>query len=161
MLRLLLAALLPAVCSAYVPLAPPLGLAPAWTPRLWPCSGRARDGGAGGPAAAVFPGGGAESGWRLGGGDEAHRGDHGRLVRPRPLRHARAHPPGWLLHFVAAVRDTKKMDALAKEMGLSRSDYVAMKLELASLRSVKDFVRNLKLFLPARQYDRALVLCTR
>ena len=54
-------------------------------------------------------------------------------------------------HFVvAAVRDPAKMDAVAREMGFSKSDYVAMKLELASLQSVKDFVRNLKLWLPAR-----------
>ena len=51
---------------------------------------------------------------------------------------------------VAAVRDTKKMDAVAKENGISKNSYVAMKLELASLQSVKDFVDNLKLFLPAR-----------
>ena len=51
---------------------------------------------------------------------------------------------------VAAVRDPAKMDAVAKEAGISKSDYVAMKLELASLASVRDFVRNLNLFLPAR-----------
>ena len=54
------------------------------------------------------------------------------------------------IFVVAAVRDPSKMDALAAELGFSRTDYVAMKLELASLRSVKDFVRNLKLFNPAR-----------
>jgi len=51
---------------------------------------------------------------------------------------------------VAAVRNPSKMDIVAKELGISKSDYVAMKLELASLQSVKDFVTNLKLFLPAR-----------
>ena len=51
---------------------------------------------------------------------------------------------------IAAVRDPKKMDAVAKEAGISKNDYVAMQLELASFKSVKDFVRNLKLFLPAR-----------
>jgi len=51
---------------------------------------------------------------------------------------------------VAAVRDPKKMEAVAKESGIRKSNFVAMKLELASLRSVKDFVTNLKLFLPAR-----------
>jgi NAD(P)-dependent dehydrogenase (short-subunit alcohol dehydrogenase family) len=51
---------------------------------------------------------------------------------------------------VAAVRDTGKMDAVAREIGISRNDYVAMRLELGSLQSVKDFVSNLKLFLPAR-----------
>ena len=51
---------------------------------------------------------------------------------------------------IAAVRDPEKMDTLAKDIGLSRTDYVAMKLELASLQSVKDFVRNLRLFMPTR-----------
>jgi protochlorophyllide reductase len=51
---------------------------------------------------------------------------------------------------VAGVRDTDKMDRIAKERGISKSAYVAMKLELASLQSVKDFVANLKLFFPAR-----------
>jgi len=51
---------------------------------------------------------------------------------------------------VCAVRDPAKMDAVAKEIGISKNSYVAMKLELASLQSVKDFVNNLKLFIPAR-----------
>jgi len=51
---------------------------------------------------------------------------------------------------IAAVRDPKKMEAVARENGISKNRYVAMKLELASLQSVKDFVDNLKLFLPAR-----------
>jgi len=51
---------------------------------------------------------------------------------------------------VAAVRDTAKMDAVAEESGIAKNAFVSMKLELASLRSVKDFVANLKLFLPAR-----------
>ena len=51
---------------------------------------------------------------------------------------------------VAAVRDPERMEKVALENGISRNDYVAMKLELASLQSVKDFVANLKLFLPAR-----------
>jgi len=51
---------------------------------------------------------------------------------------------------VAAVRDPERMEKVALENGISRNDYVAMKLELASLQSVKDFVGNLKLFLPAR-----------
>merc|ERR1719267_372541 len=42
------------------------------------------------------------------------------------------------------------MDQVAKEVGMSSLNYVAMYLELASLQSVKDFVDNLKLFLPAR-----------
>ena len=55
-------------------------------------------------------------------------------------------------YFVVArmLGDPAKMDAVAKEAGISKSDYVAMKLELASLASVRDFVRNLNLFLPAR-----------
>ena len=53
-------------------------------------------------------------------------------------------------YVVCAVRDPAKMDAKAKEIGISKNDYVAMKLELASLQSVRDFVDNLKLFLPAR-----------
>jgi len=51
---------------------------------------------------------------------------------------------------VAAVRDPERMENVALENGISRNDYVALKLELASLQSVKDFVANLKLFLPAR-----------
>lgn len=51
---------------------------------------------------------------------------------------------------IAAVRDPEKMDRVAKENGISKNNYVAMKLELASLQSVKDFVKNLRLFLPQR-----------
>jgi len=51
---------------------------------------------------------------------------------------------------ICAVRDPAKMDAVAKEAGIPKGSYVALKLELASLQSVKDFVSNLKLFLPAR-----------
>ena len=51
---------------------------------------------------------------------------------------------------IAAVRNPRKMDEVARESGISKNNYVAMKLELASLQSVKDFVSNLKLFLPAR-----------
>ena len=47
---------------------------------------------------------------------------------------------------VCAVRDPKKMDAKAKEVGISKNDYCAMKLELGSFQSVKDFVFNLKAF---------------
>merc|ERR1719213_539246 len=43
------------------------------------------------------------------------------------------------------------MDAVAQAAGFTKGrDYVAMKLELASLASVRDFVQNLNLFLPAR-----------
>jgi protochlorophyllide reductase len=47
---------------------------------------------------------------------------------------------------ICAVRDPKKMDAKAKEVGISSNDYCAMKLELGSFQSVKDFVFNLKAF---------------
>ena len=57
---------------------------------------------------------------------------------------------------VAAVRDPAKMDAVAKETGIKKSDYVAMRLELASLQSVKDFVANLRLFLPARPVNHVI-----
>jgi hypothetical protein len=43
---------------------------------------------------------------------------------------------------VCAVRDTKKMDKVAKEVGMSSLNYVAMYLELGSFQSVKDFVSN-------------------
>jgi protochlorophyllide reductase len=51
---------------------------------------------------------------------------------------------------ICAVRDPKKMDAVAKESGIPKSNYVAMYLELASLQSVKDFVDNIRAFLPQR-----------
>jgi hypothetical protein len=47
---------------------------------------------------------------------------------------------------VAAVRDPARMEKVALENGISRNDYVAMKLELASLQSVK--VSRLGLGLP-------------
>ena len=53
-------------------------------------------------------------------------------------------------YVVAAVRDTAKMDRVAKELGISGNDYTAMQLELASLRSVKDFVNELRLFSPGK-----------
>ena len=48
--------------------------------------------------------------------------------------------------MVAAVRDPARMEKVALENGISRNDYVAMKLELASLQSVK--VRRLGLGFP-------------
>ena len=51
---------------------------------------------------------------------------------------------------VCAVRNPKKMDEVAKEIGLKKNDYIAMQLELGSLQSVKDFVSNLRAFIPAR-----------
>jgi len=49
-------------------------------------------------------------------------------------------------YVICGVRDPKKMDEVAKEAGIKSTDYTAMKLELASLTSVRDFVRNLKAF---------------
>jgi len=54
-------------------------------------------------------------------------------------------------HFViCAVRNPEKMDRAALEVGIGRNDYLAMKCELGSLASVRDFVANLKTFTPAR-----------
>jgi protochlorophyllide reductase len=51
---------------------------------------------------------------------------------------------------ICAVRNPAKMDQAAKEIGINRNDYLAMKLELGSLQSVKDFADNLKAFTPQR-----------
>lgn len=51
---------------------------------------------------------------------------------------------------ICAVRDPAKMDEVAKREGIKSSDYTAMKLELASFQSVRDFVRNLKAFKSVR-----------
>ena len=51
---------------------------------------------------------------------------------------------------ICAVRNVAKMDQAAKEVGIGRNDYLAMKLELGSLQSVKDFAENLKSFTAAR-----------
>jgi len=53
-------------------------------------------------------------------------------------------------YVICAVRDPAKMDAVAKAEGISSNSYTAMKLELASLQSVRDFVKNLKAFKSAR-----------
>ena len=54
-------------------------------------------------------------------------------------------------HFVVmAVRDVEKGKRVAKEMGMPDDSYTVMKLELASLQSVRDFVFNLKAFKSAR-----------
>ncbi|KAL3781198.1 hypothetical protein ACHAW5_007010 [Stephanodiscus triporus] len=54
-------------------------------------------------------------------------------------------------HFVVmACRDVDKAKRVAKEMGMPDNSYVVMKLELGSLRSVRDFVFNLKAFKSAR-----------
>jgi len=51
---------------------------------------------------------------------------------------------------VCAVRDAAKMDAVAAECGIPKNSYKALRLELASLQSVKDFVSNLNLFMAGR-----------
>jgi len=52
--------------------------------------------------------------------------------------------------IVMAVRDVDKGLAVAKELNLAQDSYTVMKLELASLTSVRDFVGNLKAFKSAR-----------
>jgi protochlorophyllide reductase len=51
---------------------------------------------------------------------------------------------------VMAVRDVEKAKKVAKERGFPENSYVAMKLELGNLQSVRDFVANLKAFKSAR-----------
>jgi len=51
---------------------------------------------------------------------------------------------------ICGVRNPEKMEKAALEVGIGKNDYLAMKLELGSLQSVRDFVSNLKAFLPAR-----------
>lgn len=51
---------------------------------------------------------------------------------------------------VMAVRDVEKGKRAAKELGFPEGSYTAMKLELGSLQSVRDFVANLKAFKSAR-----------
>merc|ERR1712157_479343 len=53
-------------------------------------------------------------------------------------------------HIVMACRDVEKAKKVAKEAGLPPSSYTVMKLELANLQSVRDFVANLKAFKSAR-----------
>eukprot|EP00979_Chaetoceros_neogracilis_P015777 scaffold6528_cov267-Chaetoceros_neogracile.AAC.5 len=54
-------------------------------------------------------------------------------------------------HFVVmACRDVEKGKRVAKEKGLPEGSYTVMKLELASLQSVRDFIANLKAFKSAR-----------
>lgn len=54
-------------------------------------------------------------------------------------------------HFVVmACRDVEKGKKVAKEMGMPDGSYTVMKLELANLQSVRDFVANLKAFKSAR-----------
>mmetsp|Transcript_32862 Transcript_32862/g.59267 ORF Transcript_32862/g.59267 Transcript_32862/m.59267 type:complete len:427 (-) Transcript_32862:384-1664(-) len=57
-------------------------------------------------------------------------------------------------HFIImAVRDVEKGNRVAEEMGLDKNSYLVMKLELASLQSVRDFVSNLKAFKSVRPLD--------
>jgi len=51
---------------------------------------------------------------------------------------------------VMAVRDVDKAKRVANEMNFPKGSYLPMKLELASLQSVRDFVANLKAFKSAR-----------
>lgn len=54
-------------------------------------------------------------------------------------------------HFVVmACRDVEKGKEIAKKMKFPEGSYTVMKLELASLQSVRDFVANLKAFKSAR-----------
>lgn len=54
-------------------------------------------------------------------------------------------------HFVVmACRDVEKGKRVALEKGLPDGSYTVMKLELASLQSVRDFIANLKAFKSAR-----------
>lgn len=54
-------------------------------------------------------------------------------------------------HFIVmACRDVEKGKRAAKEMGMPEGSYTVMKLELANLQSVRDFVANLKAFKSAR-----------
>jgi len=54
-------------------------------------------------------------------------------------------------HFVVmAVRDVEKGKKVAKELNFPEGSYTVMKLELANLQSVRDFVANLKAFKSAR-----------
>lgn len=54
-------------------------------------------------------------------------------------------------HFVVmACRDVEKGKRVAKEIGMPEGSYTVMKLELANLQSVRDFVANLKAFKSAR-----------
>ena len=57
-------------------------------------------------------------------------------------------------HFViCAVRDVEKMNSAARAIGINKDSFFAMKLELGSFESVRDFVNNFKLFSPQRGID--------
>jgi len=57
-------------------------------------------------------------------------------------------------YVVAAVRDPAKMDQEASELGISKKDYTAVELQLASFESVRDFAKDLKSALPRGKLDR-------
>ena len=52
-----------------------------------------------------------------------------------------------------ACRDVEKGKRVAQEMNMPENSYVVMKLELANLQSVRDFVSNLNLFKTVRPID--------
>lgn len=54
---------------------------------------------------------------------------------------------------VCAVRDVEKMARVAREEGLDMGALTIMKLELGSLQSVRDFVKNLRVFKLTRPLD--------
>jgi len=56
-------------------------------------------------------------------------------------------------YVIMACRDTDKGKRVAQEMEMPEGSYTVMKLELASLQSVRDFVANLKAFKSARPLD--------
>jgi len=49
-------------------------------------------------------------------------------------------------HVIMACRDTEKAKRVANENGIPKGSYTVMKLELASIQSVRDFVSNLMAF---------------
>lgn len=53
-------------------------------------------------------------------------------------------------YIIMACRDVEKGKRVAKEADLPKNSYTVMKLELANLQSVRDFVSNLKAFKSAR-----------
>mmetsp|Transcript_22364 Transcript_22364/g.34173 ORF Transcript_22364/g.34173 Transcript_22364/m.34173 type:complete len:437 (+) Transcript_22364:79-1389(+) len=53
-------------------------------------------------------------------------------------------------YVVMACRDVEKAKKVAKENGISESNHTVMKLELGSLKSVRDFVFSLKAFLSGK-----------
>jgi len=54
---------------------------------------------------------------------------------------------------ICGVRDVKKMQQAATELGIKKDAYFPLRLELGSMESVKNFATNLKLFCPQRPID--------